>query len=241
MRENGRAHRAVEVAIALTMALATLPILIATLVASAVTYRAWPVFVHERIGRDGRPFAFPKVRTLPPATSAYADKFSIGSDSIPVGMRVVRKTHLDELLQLWLVVAGHMALVGPRPEMAVLHLRLPAVAAAERTSVRPGVTGLWQISTHCDGLICDRTEYDRLYVQHRNLRLDLWIMWRTATKMVLGRRSHLFEVPRWAIPPAPRPAVPVPVPLGASRFIDLTGEPSRHEVPAALEPAMPVG
>lgn len=215
MQELRVGHRALEVLIALTMALVTLPILLATLLASAATYRAWPFFVHERVGRGGRPFRFPKVRTLPPVTSAYADKYSIGGDAIPALMRFIRRAHLDELLQLWLVVAGRMALVGPRPEMAVLHGRLHPAAAAERTSVRPGITGLWQVSAHCDGLICERVEYDRLYVRHRNPLLDLWILWRTVQKVLLGRRIHLFQVPQWAITMAPAPDV----------VIDLTAAP----------------
>lgn len=234
MRDLRRAHRVLEVLAALAMAVVTLPILVATLILSAVVYRAWPVFVHERVGQGGVPFRFPKVRTLPPATSAYADKHSIGGGAIPMSMRFIRRAHLDELLQLWLVVAGRMALVGPRPEMAVLHRRLAPIAAVERTSVRPGVTGLWQVSVHCDGLICDRIEYDRLYVQHRNPLLDAWIMWRTAQKMLLGRRVHLFQVPRWAVPPVPCRGVP----LATSAFIDLTSSGTPTERAAALEPAL---
>ncbi|MCO8126370.1 sugar transferase [Acidimicrobiia bacterium EGI L10123] len=237
MRDLRRAHRALEILVALAMAVVTLPILAATLLISAAVYRAWPIFVHQRVGRDGVLFPFPKVRTLPPATSAYADKHAIGGEQIPAVMRAIRRIHLDELLQLWLVVSGRMALVGPRPEMAVLHRRLAPIAAAERTSVRPGVTGLWQVSVHCDGLICDRIEYDRLYVQHHNPLLDGWILWRTAQKMLLGRRVHLFDVPRWAIPPVPCRGVP----LASSSFIDLTATEASTEQPAAKEPALSVG
>lgn len=207
-------HRAAEWTTAAVLAVATLPLLLVVAVTSALVYRCSPLFVHERIGRHGRPIQFAKIRTLPPTMARYAAKDAIDHVEVPWLMRVVRRTHLDELPQLWLVLSGHLSLVGPRAEMAKLHERIPPVAAAERLSVRPGVTGLWQVSTHCDGLICERVEYDRLYVRHRNPLLDLWILWRTVLKVVLGRRVHLFEVPGWAT--AITPEVPQVIDLRTS-------------------------
>lgn len=211
-----RLHRSLEWVVALVLAVATVPVLVVLAAVSALVYRCSPVFVHERLGRHGRRFAFVKIRTLPPDMARYAAKHAIDEVHVPWVMRLIRRTHLDELPQLWLVVSGHLSLVGPRAEMAALHERIPPVAAAERLSVRPGVTGLWQVSAHCDGLICDRVEYDRLYVRHRNPLLDLWILWRTVQKVLLGRRIHLFEVPQWAIAMAPTPDV----------VIDLTAAPA---------------
>jgi lipopolysaccharide/colanic/teichoic acid biosynthesis glycosyltransferase len=197
----------VELTLALVLAVLTLPLLIGVAAASTLAYRTSPIFVHERVGRHGARFSFVKIRTLPPATGRYLDKHSIGTGNIPRVMQLVRRTHLDEIPQLWLVLTGHLSLVGPRPEMAVLHQRISARAAAERLSVRPGVTGLWQVSVHCNSLISDRVEYDRLYVRHRNLALDLWILARTAQKMAFGRMVHLFEVPRWAIGAERQPTI----------------------------------
>lgn len=223
------AHRMVEWAIALVLAVITLPLLLAVTAGSAIVYRASPLFIHERVGRHGRRFRFVKVRTLPPDTGRYLDKHAIGQAPIPRIMRVIRAMHLDEIPQLWLVLTGDLALVGPRAEMAVLHDRIRPEIAAERLAVRPGVTGLWQVSVHSDGLICDRVEYDRLYVRHRSARLDLWIAWITIRKMAFGHRIHLFQVPMWAVveAPAPKP-LPAPVP---DVFIDLT-----QRVPAARMP-----
>lgn len=226
MSSESRAHRAIELTLALLLAVATLPLLVVVATASALAYRTSPIFVHMRVGRHGMRFPFVKIRTLPPTTGRYLDKHSIGTARIPRTMQLVRRSHLDEIPQLWLVLTGHLSLVGPRPEMAVLHQRIGQGAAAERMSVRPGVTGLWQVSVHCDGLICDRIEYDRLYVRHRNPLLDLWILAMTAKKMVLGRRVHLFEVPRWAIGAERQPAIidlrtPVPATTPVPRPVDL--------------------
>lgn len=233
MPPESRAHRIAEVSIALVLALVTLPVLLAVAAASALAYRTSPIFVHERVGRHGRHFRFVKVRTLPPTTGRYLDKHSIGTGRIPWSMQMVRRAHLDEIPQLWMVLTGHLSLVGPRAEMAVLHQRIGARAAAERLSVRPGVTGLWQVSTHCDGLICDRVEYDRLYVRHRNPLLDAWILAKTIEKVAFGRRVHLFEVPQWAIGAERQPAI-----------IDLTAVTPRHApapvdvAPGSIEPAL---
>ena len=193
------AKRLSDVLISAVLLLVALPVILVLAVVSAMSLRTWPFFVQERIGLGGTAFRFVKIRTLPATFAAYAAKSALDDIRIPVPMRLLRATHLDELPQLWLVLAGRMSLVGPRPEMAMLHQRLSPEAAAERVSVRPGVTGLWQVSTHSDGLICDRVEYDRLYVRYSNVLLDAWIMLKTAQKMALGRRIHLFDVPLWAI------------------------------------------
>ena len=103
----------------------------------AIALRAQPVFVQDRIGRNGSTFRFVKLRTLSPDVPPYVDKHQLDQARIPRFCRLVRRLHLDELPQLLLVVRGRMSLVGPRPEMAHLHSLLPADLAAERTSVRP--------------------------------------------------------------------------------------------------------
>lgn len=187
----------------------TLPMFLAIALVAAWTYRAWPIFGHERVGLHGRPFRMIKVRTLPPTTGSYVDKYELNEAEIPRIMTVIRRTHLDELPQLWLVFIGKMSLVGPRPEMAHLHASLPVEMALERTSTRPGITGLWQISSHCDRLIGQNPEYDRLYVRFRNPALDAWILMRTVVKIVRGSTVQLYEVPtwtlRWSVPSTSRP------------------------------------
>ncbi len=176
-----------------------LPVIAAIAVLSAGAYRAWPLFTHRRIGKDGEEFRFTKVRTLPPATDRYIDKYNVDEDAIPAIMRAIRRSHLDELPQLLYVVTGRMSLVGPRPEMPSLHAFMSPETARLRTSVSPGVTGLWQVSTHCTQLITERPEYDRLYVEHRCIRLDVWILFATVRKIVLGRTTHLYDVPQSAL------------------------------------------
>ena len=200
----------VESFLAAIALLAALPLILVAATVSALCYRAWPFFIHDRVGLGGVTFRLFKIRSLPPTAHRYADKYSLWAERIPRPMSLMRKMHIDELPQLWHVVRGQMAFVGPRPEMPVLHEQLPASFAAQRVSVLPGLTCLWQISPHNAGLISERTEYDRLYVEYRTVLFDLWILLRTAIKMSLGRTVQLYEVPPWviAVPATPAEVAP---------------------------------
>ena len=199
---------------AAALLLLALPLIALTAAVSFGCYRAWPFFVQDRVGLGGQPLRFVKVRSLPPDTARYTDKYSLEASRIPAVMRTVRRLHLDELPQLLHVVRGQMAFVGPRPEMPNLHAQLPARFASERVSVRPGITGLWQISPHCHQLIGERTEYDRLYIWHRTPAFDAWILLRTLLKMTLGRTTQLYEVPHRLVRVAPtQPAALAPIVL----------------------------
>jgi len=171
--------RLFDVVVGTVLALLALPIIVVCAVGVMIQLRAQPFFVHRRVGRGGRPFLFVKLRTLPKSTPPYADKYAIGHLELPPFTRVLRRLHLDELPQLFLVPLGRMSLVGPRPEMPALHARLPRAFAGRRTAVRPGCTGLWQIGAHSDGLISEAPLYDQFYLDNRSLRLDLWIIGRT--------------------------------------------------------------
>lgn len=185
------------VAAAISLVVAV-PVIAGCCVVSTVVYRAPPLFIQTRVGQRKRPFRMAKVRSLPVEIPDDADKYTIdGVVNHPWG-RWIRSLHLDELPQLWSVVAGSMSLVGPRPEMPRLAANYEAAFAVERTLVRPGCTGLWQISTASVGLIHEHPEFDLHYVRHRTFRLDLWILWMTA-RMAAFRTaiSSLDEIPGW--------------------------------------------
>lgn len=194
-------RRSLDVLVSAVLLIVTLPIVVIATIGSAMALRAVPLFTQDRVGRDGELFRFLKVRTLPLDVPSYIDKHQLPHDAIPGFCRLLRRLHLDELPQLLLVLRGHMSLVGPRPEMAHLHAEMPRDFATLRTSVRPGCTGLWQVSEACTGLIGASPEYDRTYLAQRTLRLDLWVLARTALKMVgLGRCVTLDDMPAWAVP-----------------------------------------
>ncbi len=164
----------------------------------------WPVvFGHERQTRGGRNFRCLKFRTMRRDAEALAKSYReqnicdgpqvyIQDDPrvTRVG-RVLRKYHLDELLQLFNVLSGEMSLVGPRPSPDRENRLCPAWRDA-RLSVRPGITGLWQVCrTRKPGLdFQEWIRFDMQYVRDRSLRLDLWIMYRTLRGIVRKEPSH---------------------------------------------------
>lgn len=191
--------RVFDILIASALVVLSLPIMIVSAIGSAVILRAWPLFVQQRVGLNGREFRFVKIRTLPTSTPAYLLKNDLHVEELPAFLRVMRLLHFDELPQLFLVLSGRLSLVGPRPEMTVFHARLDPDFAQARTSVRPGCTGLWQIGHGCVDLIGDAPEYDRFYLRHRDLLLDIWVLTRTALLMLgVSGLVGLQDVPDWA-------------------------------------------
>ena len=146
-----------------------------------------PIFFrHARVGRHARHFDMWKFRTMQAGADCY--QRSPKSDNDPrltrIG-RILRRTSIDELPQLINVIAGDMSLVGPRPEMPFLAAKHNALARS-RVRVKPGVTGLWQISPARAFPIHENIEYDLFYIDHQSLFLDCAILLRTLTAVVRG-------------------------------------------------------
>jgi sugar transferase (PEP-CTERM system associated) len=187
------AKRMGDILISLLVLLFTWPIL--ALIALAVwSETGTPIlFRQERTGLNGRPFEMLKFRSMyqnaeenGPSWTAHAD------DRITRVGRLIRKSRLDELPQLFNVLKGEMSLVGPRPERPcfcqLLEEQVPFFAL--RHSLRPGITGWAQIKYQYGASIEEarsKTEFDLFYVKHMSLFLDLFILFETAKVMLLGR------------------------------------------------------
>ncbi len=158
----------------------------------AILSRRWPLVAHRRVGRGGRPFWMWKFRTmwdspvyvedrgLPPPKEESDDRVSSGF------ARWLRRHSIDELPQLWHVVRGEMALVGPRPltrQELEVHYR---DAMSEILGVRPGMTGLWQVSGRSRLSYAQRLRLDLFLVRHRCVRLTMRILWRTVPQVLRG-------------------------------------------------------
>jgi len=148
---------------------------------------AGPVlFSQERVGQDGRTFTMYKFRTMYEDVEPFQHKPTSPEDPrITTIGKFLRRSSLDELPQLWNVVRGEMSLVGPRPEMPFIADRYTDVEK-ERLNVKPGITGLWQISTDRGKDIHAHPEYDLYYIREWSLFLDLAILLRTVLSVVLG-------------------------------------------------------
>ena len=191
MTGYGAGKRALDCALALALLILTLPLTLLAMALVKLTSRGPALYSQVRLGRDGKPFHIHKIRTMTAdAETVSGAKWSTPGDSriTPVG-RWLRKTHLDELPQLWNVLRGDMSMVGPRPErpefVPQLVHALPYYKA--RLLVRPGVTGLAQVQLPPDtdlGSVRLKLAYDLHYVKTGSIVLDLKICWATAFHVV---------------------------------------------------------
>lgn len=201
------AKRALDVSVAAIGLVVGLPGLV--LIALAVRRTPGPVlFRQTRVGRGGRTFRMLKFRTMHAGTDdrVHRDYVTrlLREESPPAGRvrglykleddrrvtRVgawLRRTSLDELPQLWNVLRGEMSLVGPRPALPY-EVELYEPPHRERLTVRPGITGLWQVSGRSQLSMRQALDLDVEYVRRRGLGLDLWILARTVP-VVLSMRG----------------------------------------------------
>lgn len=161
-----------------------------------------PVFFRQgRVGRDGRLFRVWKFRTMAvDAEERLAELehlsegpgllFKLKEDPrVTTAGRVLRIYSLDELPQLFNVILGEMSLVGPRPALPAEVERYDDWVR-NRLRVKPGMTGLWQVSGRTETTFADYIRYDLFYIQNWSLSLDLWIMWRTLRAVLSGEGAH---------------------------------------------------
>jgi lipopolysaccharide/colanic/teichoic acid biosynthesis glycosyltransferase len=135
------------------------------------------LFRQVRPGKDGAPFEMLKFRTMTDARDDNGDLLPDGQRLTPFG-RFLRSTSFDELPELWNVLKGEMSIVGPRP-LLMEYLPLYSPEQARRHDVRPGLTGLAQVSGRNSLSWDDRFALDVWYVENCSLWLDLKIIVRT--------------------------------------------------------------
>jgi len=147
-----------------------------------------PLFRQTRIGRGGRPFAMYKFRTMHGGADPYAVAPRERADAriTPYGYWL-RRTSIDEVPQLLNVLRGEMSLVGPRPEMPFI-VETYDEWQRRRLTVKPGITGLWQILGRKDLPMHENLQYDFYYIRNRSLGMDLSLLVRTVGA-VLSRRG----------------------------------------------------
>ena len=168
--------------------------------------RGSPFFGQERVGRDGRAFRAWKLRTMvvdadrvlqealdadPELKAEWEQFFKLEADprSTRVG-RVLRRMSLDELPQLYNVLKGEMSLVGPRPLPRYHHGELPERVRTLRERVRPGITGLWQVSGRSDTGNAGMERWDPYYVRNWSPWLDAVILVRTFRVVAKGAGAY---------------------------------------------------
>ena len=180
-------NRLADLALAGLGLLVSSPVLAAAALAVKLEDGGPVVFRQTRVGKDGADFELLKLRTMVEGAERTGAGYAVdrGDARITRVGRVLRRTSLDELPQLWNVVRGEMSVIGPRPT-----LRYPVERYTERQrrrlAVRPGLTGWAQIHGRATLPWDDRIELDVWYVENRSPRVDLAILLRTPLALFAG-------------------------------------------------------
>jgi lipopolysaccharide/colanic/teichoic acid biosynthesis glycosyltransferase len=190
--------RAMDLIIASVLLVLLAPIMAVAALMIRTSIGSPVLFRQQRIGLHGRPFELYKLRTMRPERRVRDVPYG-GPDRrrthksrndprvLPIGS-LLRKFRVDELPQLWNVLKGDMSMVGPRPELPEIVSRYEHWQH-RRHAVRPGLTGLWQVSSLNDRPMHKCTEVDVQYVESIGLRVDIEILVRTPLA-ILGRPGY---------------------------------------------------
>jgi lipopolysaccharide/colanic/teichoic acid biosynthesis glycosyltransferase len=164
-------------------------------------------YIQERVGKNYRHFRCIKFRTMienaddvlvdlisnsADARQEFTDNFKLKNDPriTPIG-KFLRCTSLDELPQFWNVLAGDMSVVGPRPlvpeELVKYEHHIDKVL-----TIKPGITGLWQVSGRNDIPYHKRVQIDVYYAEHRNIWLDLWVTMKTVSVVLFPKNNGAY-------------------------------------------------
>lgn len=194
--------RAIDVTVALILLPLLLPLFAMVALFIKLTDGGPVLFWQKRVGRWGRVFPFPKFRSMVVNAEKLKTQLLEKNDhksGVTFKMkrdpritwigRIIRKTSIDELPQLWCVLTGEMTLVGPRPPVPdeVAKYRL---CERRRLEVVPGLTCLWQVSGRGDLPFDKQVELDLEYIRSQSLWLDLKICLMTVPAVLLGRGAY---------------------------------------------------
>jgi lipopolysaccharide/colanic/teichoic acid biosynthesis glycosyltransferase len=182
------------------------PLLVLAAIAIRISSHGPVLFRQQRIGQAGKPFTMWKFRTMrvtndDSAHRAYVRAMLLGGeypqpgrlglhklddDRVTAVGRLLRRTSVDELPQLFNVLRGDMSLVGPRPALP-WEVELFSPVDLVRFDVKPGITGLWQVSGRSRLTMRQALELDRAYVTQQSLLLDLKILLKTLPVVLVAR------------------------------------------------------
>jgi len=202
---DSQAIRLLDIAIAIGVLIFALPLLIGIAIAIKLQDGGQMVFAHERLGRGGRPFKCLKFRSMvrdadaklaevlandPVARAEWARDHKLRRDPRITALGdFLRRSSLDELPQLINVLRGEMSIVGPRP---IVHAEISKYGRCFRhyCAVKPGITGLWQVSGRNDVSYRRRVAMDRVYAQRKSFWLDVRLLFLTVPAVLFASGSY---------------------------------------------------
>ncbi|KHK93593.1 sugar transferase [Novosphingobium malaysiense] len=204
MQQRFDTRRLIDIVVSASLIVLLMPVLLLITLLIVVTDPGPPIYSHRRVGLGGKSYGCLKFRSMctgaerrldqllakdPVLREEWLRDFKLANDPrvTRVG-RFLRHTSLDELMQLFNVLAGSMSLVGPRPIVRE-ELKRYGRFADHYMSVKPGLTGLWQVSGRSSVSYRRRVAADVLYVRSRSYALDMRILFMTVPAVLLARGS----------------------------------------------------
>ncbi|MEQ1577726.1 MAG: sugar transferase [Hyphomicrobium sp.] len=189
-----RTKRAFDVVLALVLVFFLAPIILLVGILVAIDVGMPVTFWQQRPGLGGHPFSLYKFRTMAAAHDAVGHRLADADRVSSIG-KFLRRTRLDELPQVYNVLAGEMSFVGPRPLLPVDQ----SAAYAARLQVRPGLTGWAQVQGGREISAIDKAALDIWYVNNASAWRDLQILAATVSTVIFGEKSNLTAIRRaWA-------------------------------------------
>lgn len=198
-RRQRLVKRILDVSVTSVALVIAAPFMLAIALAIKFTNPGPVLFKQRRVGAQEREFTILKFRTMVVGAHDQRAALDNEADGLLFKMRrdprvtrvgrFLRKTSLDELPQLFNVLAGTMSLVGPRPALPEEVDRY-AESQRGRLRVKPGVTGLWQVNGRHDLVFDDYVRYDLFYVENWSLTMDLYILAKTIPALLTARGSY---------------------------------------------------
>ena len=198
--------RAFDIFFSLLVLTFGLPVFLMIALAVRLSSKGKILYYHERIGRGGVPFKCLKFRTMyPDADKRLQEILSNDREKrkewqltrklkndprvTPVGL-FLRRTSLDEIPQFWNVLKGDLSVVGPRPVVRAEVEEHLGVKAYKILSIRPGLTGIWQVSGRSDTTYDTRVKLDEKYVDTHSLLLDIKLIAKTIPSMINSKGAY---------------------------------------------------
>ncbi|MFA7256166.1 MAG: exopolysaccharide biosynthesis polyprenyl glycosylphosphotransferase [Kiritimatiellales bacterium] len=198
--------RGLDILLIVVAAPVWVPLLVLLALLVLLVDRQNPFFLQHRIGKANRPFCSVKFRTMRADAEKKLEQTLAADDALRhewtqncklrndprvtrMG-RILRRTSLDELPQVFNVFCGQMSLVGPRPLPDYHHEKLAESARTPRSRVRPGITGLWQVSGRSESGTAGMEKWDTYYVRNWSIWLDIIILARTFLAVIRGEGAY---------------------------------------------------
>ncbi|MGL4732704.1 MAG: exopolysaccharide biosynthesis polyprenyl glycosylphosphotransferase, partial [Fusobacteriaceae bacterium] len=185
--------RAIDIILAITISLMTLPVMIIAAIIVRIESPGPVIYSQARVGENNVEFMVHKFRSMRADAEKDGAKWASQNDPrVTKFGNFMRKTRIDELPQLWNVLKGEMSFIGPRPERMVFIKELEKVIPYYnlRHLVKPGLTGWAQVMYPYGASVEDaknKLEYDLYYVKNQNLHLDFVIFFRTLKTVIFGK------------------------------------------------------